>query len=212
MTASQDAALQTVFVDRRAQKRLLKKTRLRVVEGQDAGKTVDARRERVTIGRSVICDFPLTDASVSSNHCEIVAREDGFLLRDLESTNGVFVRDVRVREAFIAPGMTFRVGQTRVALEDTPGTIDIHLSQRERYFDLVGVSVAMREVRIATCTSGEPVSPSLVANSLIRRCFSSTVIDIGVSCVKRVKAQSGMSSRKGPWRIRPAIADGDARL
>ncbi|MCA9531496.1 MAG: sigma 54-dependent Fis family transcriptional regulator [Myxococcales bacterium] len=146
MTASQDAALQTVFVDRRAQKRLLKKTRLRVVEGQDAGKTVDARRERVTIGRSVICDFPLTDASVSSNHCEIVAREDGFLLRDLESTNGVFVRDVRVREAFIAPGMTFRVGQTRVALEDTPGTIDIHLSQRERYFDLVGVSVAMREI------------------------------------------------------------------
>src|SRR6056297_2434933 len=43
------------------------------------------------------------------------------------------------------------------------------------------VSVVIREVRIATWTSGEPVSPSFVANSLMIFVFSSAVIDIGVS-------------------------------
>ena len=57
-------------------------------------------------------------------------------------------------------------------------------------------SVAMRFDSSATWTSGEPVSPSLVANSFIRRFLSSTVIDIGISCVKRVMAQAGMSSSK----------------
>src|SRR5262245_39739188 len=37
----------------------------------------------------------------------------------------------------------------------------------------------MRSVRIATWTSGDPVSPDLVAYSLISSCLRSALIDIG---------------------------------
>src|SRR5690606_13705797 len=60
----------------------------------------------------------------------------------------------------------------------------------------------MREDRMATWTSGEPVSPALVANSFITRAFSSAVIDIGVSFRKRVMAQAGMSSSRAPGGLR----------
>ena len=69
----------------------------------------------------------------------------------------------------------------------------------------------MREDRIATCTSGEPVSPFFVAYSAISRFFSSTVIDIGISFSGHgFMAQAGMSSSTGPWRSTPM--QGDARV
>lgn len=60
---------------------------------------------------------------------------------------------------------------------------------------------------------GEPVSPFLVANSVMTRFFSSTVIDIGISFQsQRVMAQAGMSSSTGPWRNPPKRSGGCAAI
>ncbi|TNF60016.1 MAG: FHA domain-containing protein, partial [Deltaproteobacteria bacterium] len=72
-----DPALTTVFVDRKATKRKLRKSRLVVEEGPQKGTRLDIASERMTIGRSVICDLALTDSRVSGTHCEIVAKETG---------------------------------------------------------------------------------------------------------------------------------------
>ena len=45
----------------------------------------------------------------------------------------------------------------------------------------------MRSLKMATCTSGEPVSSFLVANSLMSVCFRSAVIDIQYSVSSQVK-------------------------
>ena len=45
----------------------------------------------------------------------------------------------------------------------------------------------MRSLRMATCTSGEPVSSLLVANSLMSDCFRSAVIDIQYSVSSQVE-------------------------
>ncbi|HEY8432417.1 MAG TPA: FHA domain-containing protein, partial [Sandaracinaceae bacterium] len=82
-----NSALTTIFVDQRATKRQLRRAKLVVVEGPDKGKELLMERERVTVGRSVICDLVLSDKAVSGTHFEIVAQEKGFLLRDLDSTN-----------------------------------------------------------------------------------------------------------------------------
>src|SRR6056297_2517188 len=58
----------------------------------------------------------------------------------------------------------------------------------------------MRDDRIATWTSGEPVSPSLAPNSLMMRCFSSTVIDIGASFQNGHGASRDVV-QQGPWRM-----------
>ena len=95
---SDNPGLTTIFVDEKATKRRLKRAKLLVVDGPDRGKELVIERERVTLGRSVICDLVLADKAVSGTHAEVIATERGFILKDLESTNGTKVGDLRVRE------------------------------------------------------------------------------------------------------------------
>jgi transcriptional regulator with GAF, ATPase, and Fis domain len=141
-----DPALTTVFVDRKATKRKLRKSRLVVEDGPQKGKRLNIASERMTIGRSGICDLQLTDNGASGTHCEIIAKETGFLLRDLGSTNGTWVAGVRVREAWLEPGMPLRIGNTVIRFEHGSGSIEIDLSRREQFYDLVGHGVRMREI------------------------------------------------------------------
>jgi len=141
-----DPALTTVFVDHKATKRKLRKSRLVVEDGPGKGKRLDIASERMTIGRSVICDLTLDDTAVSGTHCEIIAKENGFLLRDLGSANGTWVAGVRVREAWLEPGMPLRVGRTVLRFEHGPGSIEIDLSRREKFYELIGHGVRMREI------------------------------------------------------------------
>jgi len=139
-------ALTTIFADERAHKRRLKKARLVVVEGPDKGKDLAIERERVTVGRSVICDLVLGDKAVSGTHFEVIASERGFLLRDLDSRNGTFAGDLKVREVWIKPGTVIRAGQSHVRFETAEGSIDIELSDKDRFHELIGASVKMREI------------------------------------------------------------------
>jgi len=143
---SDNPGLTTIFVDKKATKRRLRKSKLVVVDGPDRGKELLVEKERVTMGRSVICDLVLADKAVSGTHCEIIAKEKGFILKDLDSTNGVMVGELRVREVWITPGTVMKVGQTKIRFEPMKGEVEIDLSQENRYFDLVGNSVRMREI------------------------------------------------------------------
>lgn len=143
---SEEPALSTVFDGRRATKRKLRRSHLLVQEGPDAGARLDIVRERVTVGRSVICDLSLSDSLVSGTHCEIVASETGFLLRDLGSRQGTGVGSLRVREAWLSSGSEIRIGKTRIRFELEPSTIEINLSPDEKFFELVGRGVRMREI------------------------------------------------------------------
>ncbi len=116
-TLDEDAPLTTVFVDEKATKRRLKKSRFVVIEGPDKGKELVIEKEKVTAGRSVICDFPFTDKAISGTHFEVVQSEKGVLLRDLGSTNGTHVGDLRVQEVWLSPGTVVRAGQSQMRFE-----------------------------------------------------------------------------------------------
>ena len=141
-----DPALTTIFVDNQATKRRLRKARILVVDGPDKGKDLVIEKERTTIGRSVICDLVLTDKAVSTTHIEIVAKENGFLLRDLGSRNGTLIGDLRVLEVWIKPGVVVKIGQSQLRFETVSGSVDIDLSSNERFHELIGRSVRMREI------------------------------------------------------------------
>ncbi|MFN7697051.1 MAG: FHA domain-containing protein, partial [Deltaproteobacteria bacterium] len=140
-----DPALTTVFVDNAA-KRRLKKARVVVAEGPDKGKDIVIDKERTTIGRSVICDLVLSDKAVSTTHVELVAKEKGFLLRDLGSTNGTFVGDLRIQEVWVKPGTVVKLGTSHLRFEPVSGSVDIEISKNERFFEIVGRSLRMREI------------------------------------------------------------------
>ncbi len=149
-------ALTTVFVDKKATARRLKKSALVILEGPDKGAKLEVARERVTVGRSSVNDLVTTDKAVSGCHFELVTTEGGQLLRDLDSTNGTYYQDCRVREIFLKPGLVFRAGQSRFQFQTLDGEVNIPLSDKEKFADLVGSAVRMREI-FATL---ERVAPS----------------------------------------------------
>ncbi|MEI9952318.1 MAG: FHA domain-containing protein [Pseudomonadota bacterium] len=73
--------------------------RLEVATGVSAGRVFEAELDVVRIGRGESNDLVLTDALISSEHARIVSSSDGFVLEDLESTNGTWLLRAGERHA-----------------------------------------------------------------------------------------------------------------
>ena len=66
-----------------------------------------------TIGSNPECDVVVTAPTVSGHHCRLSRHADGYLLEDLQSTNGTFVNDMRLTEPLIVtPSSHITLGQT----------------------------------------------------------------------------------------------------
>src|SRR6266508_3929065 len=93
---------------------VLKKSRFVVNTGRDEGKEMVLQNPRVTIGTLPENSLVLTDTTVSRQHAIVEETAKGYLLRDLDSTNGTFLNGVRVREGYLAAGSVIRLGQTEL--------------------------------------------------------------------------------------------------
>lgn len=124
----------------------LKKAKLLIMNGAEQGREVAVDKDAFTIGAGAQNDLILRDEAASRRHCEIRQREDGFLLRDLGSTNGTIVQGVRVCEAYLTQGVEFQAGNTRMVFCPLQETVSYPLSPREAFGKLCGQSTAMRRV------------------------------------------------------------------
>ncbi len=68
----------------------------------------------VVIGRSRSCDLKLPTGDSSRRHAEISDTPDGFVLRDLASTNGTYVNDTRVTEHVLHQGDRIQIGSNEI--------------------------------------------------------------------------------------------------
>jgi DNA-binding NtrC family response regulator len=145
---SRETGIDTIFVGRsvKPKKRTLKKSRLVVLSGPSEGRELLIGKERITIGRSSICDLVLDDPAVSSTHCELEMSEHGVVLRDPDSTNGTFLGEVQIREAWLQPEMVLRVGKSRIRFESAEGHVEIEVSKRDHFHELLGRGQRMREI------------------------------------------------------------------
>jgi len=62
------------------------------------------------IGRTDDCQLFNTDSSVSRLHARIEAKHNGYYVVDLDSTNGTYVNNVRVKESRLNDGDSVRIG------------------------------------------------------------------------------------------------------
>lgn len=67
-------------------------------------------RGRCVIGRKPECDLRIPAGAVSRQHTEVVITGGKARVRDMGSSNGTFLNDVRVQEADLAPGDRLIVG------------------------------------------------------------------------------------------------------
>jgi pSer/pThr/pTyr-binding forkhead associated (FHA) protein len=68
----------------------------------------------IDIGRDPACEVPIkVDKFISRHHARILVVEPECFLEDLDSTNGTFINDKRLKGRIILErGQTFRVGKT----------------------------------------------------------------------------------------------------
>ena len=85
------------------------------------GGAVPIGGKAVVIGRSKDCDVPLADGNVSRRHAELGRSEEGFVLRDLDSTNGTMVNGRRIRSATIGAGDEITIGMSTLRIEQRHG-------------------------------------------------------------------------------------------
>ena len=71
-----------------------------------------------TLGRNPTNDFRISDPSVSAFHAEVALENDIIRVRDLGSTNGTFIDDIRVEEGVLKPENILRLGNIRLALDE----------------------------------------------------------------------------------------------
>jgi transcriptional regulator with PAS, ATPase and Fis domain len=120
--------------------------RVQVSHGPDKGTSGRYAGERVVIGTHPSCDVVLSDPTVSRQHCEIVLCHEGYRIRDLESTNGVYVDRVRIHEVTIERDAVLRLGGTKLVLKILDESVDLPVSGATRFGPLLGQSIAMRRV------------------------------------------------------------------
>ena len=86
---------------------------LAITSGPASGEVFRLSQPRVVIGRKG-ADIPLNDPEISRHHCLLEVRDKYINLKDLNSTNGTFYEEERVRAAMLQDGSEFRIGESRI--------------------------------------------------------------------------------------------------
>jgi two-component system cell cycle response regulator len=82
-----------------------------VLSGPQLGDMFPLETEReCVLGRDPACDVRLRDTGVSRRHASILFAPGGARLRDLGSTNGVFVEGVRITDCVLVDGQRMQMG------------------------------------------------------------------------------------------------------
>jgi predicted component of type VI protein secretion system len=68
----------------------------------------------IVIGRALGCQMWLDDGRLSRRHCRVHPEGDHWVLEDLGSTNGTFVREQPVTRYILRDGDSFEAGDSRI--------------------------------------------------------------------------------------------------
>ncbi len=73
-----------------------------------------------TLGRAPTADFTIDRALVSRLHCRLINASDRLEVEDLDSTNGTFVNDQKVKRKVLVTGDTLRLGRVELTVTEEP--------------------------------------------------------------------------------------------
>lgn len=97
---------------------------LRFESGERRGETIPITAGGFTVGRKPGSSLQLVDNSVSGRHAEFIVDDEGVLLRDLGSTNGTRVGEIRIEERRLTHGDAVTLGSVAVRFLDRQLALD----------------------------------------------------------------------------------------
>ena len=122
------------------------RAKLSVTKGPDKGAEVVLEGQTVVVGTDESCQLRLADPSVSRRHCELSGGPGGYRLRDLRSTNGVFIEGVQVMDGKLSDKTRITIGRNELRFEPDRHEIQWPLSPHERFGEVLGKSLQMRRL------------------------------------------------------------------
>ena len=90
--------------------KLVQEATLRVVRGPQTGVAFQLGDKKLVVGRSPQCDIFLNDMTVSREHATIEPADGGYVIRDENSFNGVWVSNDSIDEHRLASGDIIQIG------------------------------------------------------------------------------------------------------
>jgi pSer/pThr/pTyr-binding forkhead associated (FHA) protein len=92
-------------------------SRLVITSGSKEGQELPLGKEPLTIGRSSESGLIIRDDDTSTHHARLILWDDGWVIHDLDSTNGTFLDGARVTVPTPVPLNTpVRIGTTSFEL------------------------------------------------------------------------------------------------
>ncbi|MCB9874136.1 MAG: FHA domain-containing protein [Planctomycetaceae bacterium] len=123
-----------------------------VIQGSDQGRRYDLDDDAISLGRDNDNSIQLHDNEVSRHHAEVRSDEEGFLLVDLNSSNGSFVNGNQITEQLLVNGDRVQLGRTLMIFTGSDDSSSLSLADE---VDIVGQSASAAGSRIIHSMSHE---------------------------------------------------------
>jgi small-conductance mechanosensitive channel len=93
------------------------RARLFVAVGEEAGQQIELGGRRIVVGRAKSCDLCLADSQASKEHVAIEWGEEGYVMTDLETSNGTRVNGEKATLAILSDLDRICIGETVLVFE-----------------------------------------------------------------------------------------------
>ncbi|MFC1668161.1 diguanylate cyclase [Chlamydiota bacterium] len=90
-----------------------------IIHGLQLGEIFAIDNNESIIGRDEMTDFCIKDPAISRNHMKILCEKDSIKIKDLDSTNGIYVNDEKKSEAILEDGDRIVLGGTHLKFSYT---------------------------------------------------------------------------------------------
>ena len=95
-----------------------------VIKGQNANAVYKLGQRVLTVGRGTANLIQLLDPGVSRRHASLWWDGQGYQIRDLESRNGIYINNMKIKEARLNIGDKIKIGSVMFKLVDDMNNVD----------------------------------------------------------------------------------------
>ena len=141
------AATGLLYTDGATGQLRVRRYRVTVLGGPDAGAKAEIEGGTFLIGTHANNDLRLTDQTVSRYHLELQLRAEGLKITDLDSTNGTFQGPTRIGSVTVVGPTRLKLGgTTEIEISQADANVETPLYDKDRFGDVLGGSRPMREL------------------------------------------------------------------
>ncbi|MBI4411572.1 MAG: sigma 54-interacting transcriptional regulator [Deltaproteobacteria bacterium] len=135
---------QVLKFDPSGKKFIISKSYLVISQPKGEPRRLDLPASVTLIGSNPECDIVIRDKYVSGRHCRIAPGDGGFLLEDLNSTNGTYIGETKIHHTALKPKTSFVIGKTKIFFDSTVASEPVVPMEQNHFCGLVGQAESMR--------------------------------------------------------------------